>query len=297
MTETASRFDPSPAVSEFSAETTAPRTLSTARPSTGSSISPTHLEALDRMGFVRLPHFFDVERQLAPIIYDITRAGEKFTKDFEFRTFKAIQALETQKLGALEKLLGFLPSLTRLAASDTMLHLSRSIGLQFPMVRRRNDLRMEIPDAAAGPSAWCQDITHHLGSKNAITFWIPLTEATVEAGSLEVIPGSHRSGIIPFHFTGKGTPDAGASLTPLETALDEEPTDTGITIEAKPGDLMIYSQFLLHRRVPNRADHMHWSVRSRHADGFEKEFIEAGYPCGDETNIFHTKLHGTFKPR
>tara|TARA_R110000787_G_scaffold234642_3_gene341518 strand:+ start:4832 stop:5725 length:894 start_codon:yes stop_codon:yes gene_type:complete len=295
MTEPASKFDHSPAVSEFSTEITAPQAVSTARPSTGSSISPTHLEALDRMGFVRLPDFFDVERQLAPIIYDITRAGEKFTRDFEFRTFKAIQALNKQKLSALEKLLGYLPSLTRLAASDTMLHLSRSIGLQFPMVRRQNDVRMELPDAAAAPGTWCQDTTHHLGSKNAITFWIPLTEATVEAGSLEVIPGSHRSGVIPFHFTGKAAPDAGTSLTSRETALDEEPGENGITIEAKPGDLMIYSQFLVHRQVPNRADHMHWSFQSRHADGFDKDFIDAGYPCGDETNIFHTKLHGTFK--
>ena len=297
MTETASKFDHSSAVSEFAAEATAPRTPSTARPSTGSSISPTHLEALDRMGFVRLPGFFDVERQLAPVIYDITRAGEKVTNDFEFRAFEAIQSLETQKLGALEKLLGYLPSLTRLAASDTMLHLSRSIGLQFPMVRRRNDVRMETPDSAPLPGDWRQDIVHHLGSKNAIAFWIPLTEATVEAGSLEVIPGSHRSGVFPFHYTGKGSPRPDASLAPSETALNDDPTESGITIEAKPGDLMIYSQFLLHRQSPNRSGHMHWSVQIRHADGFDDDFIEAGHPCGDETNIFQTRHHGAFKPR
>lgn len=272
-----------------------PSAHATNGPSPSQRISPTHLEALDRMGFVRLPSFFDAERQIAPILYDLTRAGRHFSERFDHRSAETIRALPEDERAAFDRLRDYLPSLNRLASSDTMLDLSRATGLRFPMVRRQHPVCLTMPNESAEPGPWQQDIVCHLGSKNSVGYWIPLTEANAETGTVEVIPGSHRDGVRPFSYRGKGKPRADTAIEPADIEIEETQEDDAITIEAKPGDLLITSQFLVQRQRPNRSERPHWWVEIRHADGFEQDFIDAGYPCGDETNIYHTGMFGSFK--
>ena len=57
-------------------------------------------------------------------------------------------------------------------------------------------------------------------------------------------------------------------------------------INAKPGDLIIFSQFLLHKSTRNFSDKIRWVAQVRHSDLSEKKFKNAGYPFGDRENIF-----------
>jgi ectoine hydroxylase-related dioxygenase (phytanoyl-CoA dioxygenase family) len=136
-----------------------------------------------------------------------------------------------------------------------------------------------------------------LGSLNSVTYWIPLGETSKDNGSVELVPGSHASGLSPFRYTSTKPLDRGTVLSPADIHLVREPTEPGVLIEAQPGDLVVFSQFILHRSTPNRSRSTRWTVQVRHADAFEREFIDAGYPCGDATNVYHTRLYGDFEPR
>lgn len=265
-------------------------------PNPASALSPAHVEAYHGMGFVRIPGFFDVGRELAPVIDQITRAGQRICGRFDFDDASHVENLNPHQRGALYKLLRYLPSLMRVACGDKLIEASRALGLDMPMVLRSYNIRMDTPHRDEFLFHWHQDITYLLGSLNSVTYWIPLGTVNAGNGSVEVVPGSHRAGIAPFRFTSDKPLDAGTVLSPADIHLAEEPSEPGVMIEAEIGDLVLFSQFLLHRSTPNRSRLTRWTVQVRHADAFEPAFIDAGYPCGDATNIYHTDYLGKFKP-
>ena len=67
------------------------------------------------------------------------------------------------------------------------------------LVERVKELLFDMP--APGDDEhlfhWHQDFTYLLGSPNAVTIWIPLTEANETRGSVEIVPHSHRQGVLP----------------------------------------------------------------------------------------------------
>ncbi len=93
---------------------------------------------------------------------------------------------------------------------------------------------------------WHQDsgyMSHNGGPPDHapyLTCWCPLDDATVENGTVRVIPRSQYAGIFPHERVG-------ADL--LVTAKDE-----GIAIEARAGDVVAFSSRLLHAAGANRTD-------------------------------------------
>lgn len=99
------------------------------------------------------------------------------------------------------------------------------------------------------PFAWHQDSGYVVGNGGPpdhapyLTCWCPLDDATEENGTVRLIPGSHRRGILP-HDRQPGTNDlVGASG-------DAE----GIVVEAKAGDVVAFSSLTLHATGANRSD-------------------------------------------
>lgn len=189
---------------------------------------------------------------------------------------------------AFYSVLRYLPSLARLASSSFLLDLSKELSLTMPAVMHSYNIRMDGPSEDRFLFHWHQDITYLLGSKNSLTYWIPLTPVNAENGSIEVIEGVNNEQLLPFEYTGTPPVPPQKSMAPSDIKLTEEPKGTGKVVEANPGDIVVFSQFILHRSVPNRSRHMRWTVQIRHADLGDESFRRAGYPFGDATNIFHT---------
>jgi ectoine hydroxylase-related dioxygenase (phytanoyl-CoA dioxygenase family) len=68
--------------------------------------------------------------------------------------------------------------------------------------------------------------------------WIALTDATVENGCPWVVPGLHRKGTLAHE------------ATPLGWQCLREPKDA-IPVEAKAGDIVVFSSLTPHRTGPN----------------------------------------------
>lgn len=96
--------------------------------------------------------------------------------------------------------------------------------------------------------SWHQDSGYVVGNGGPpdhlpyLTCWCPLEDATIENGTVRVIPGSHRRGIVE-HARLAGSNDLAAS-----------PDDEGIAIEAKAGTVVAFSSLLLHATGPNRTE-------------------------------------------
>ena len=93
---------------------------------------------------------------------------------------------------------------------------------------------------------WHQDRWTHLDRDPLITVWAALDPATIENGCVQVIPGSHRQGLInPSHPSG--------FLTPAQ-AEQHAPTAKVVHLELQPGEVALLHNYLLHASDVNKTD-------------------------------------------
>jgi len=74
-----------------------------------------------------------------------------------------------------------------------------------------------------------------------LTCWVPLTEATLDNGCPWVVPGAHRW----------GTLEHVASPAGLRCQVD---SDDSVPVQARVGDVIVFSSLTPHRTGPNRTD-------------------------------------------
>lgn len=97
------------------------------------------------------------------------------------------------------------------------------------------------------PFSWHQDSGYVVGNGGPpdhapyLTCWCPLDDANEENGTVRLIPGSHKSGIIA-HERREGSND-----------LAVDPDSDGVLIEAKAGDIVAFSSLTLHATGANRS--------------------------------------------
>lgn len=97
------------------------------------------------------------------------------------------------------------------------------------------------------PFSWHQDSGYVVGNGGPtdhapyLTCWCPLDDATEENGTVRLIPGSHKNGIIG-HERKAGSND-----------LAVEPNAEGVLVEAKAGDVVAFSSLTLHATGANRS--------------------------------------------
>ena len=100
-------------------------------------------------------------------------------------------------------------------------------------------------------TAWHQDATFFgLLPYEHVTAWVALSEASIEAGCMEFIPGSHRWGQLTHGQTATpGTLNAGARSI-------SEPMDTSKAVFApiKTGQVSLHHTLIAHNSPPNRSN-------------------------------------------
>ena len=90
--------------------------------------------------------------------------------------------------------------------------------------------------------AWHQDNGYQEGrSLEFLTCWLALDDSDQGNGGLQVIPGSHLAGRLPHEMRGVHAviPDGSLEI------------DNAVPLDAKAGDLLLFSSFLVHQTVGN----------------------------------------------
>jgi hypothetical protein len=106
---------------------------------------------------------------------------------------------------------------------------------------------------------WHQDRWTTLDRDPLLTVWTALDPATVENGCVQVIPGSHKHGLInPSHQSGfLSEAQAAAICTP----------DRIVHVELEPGEVVILHNYLLHASDVNRSSQSRRAFSVCYMDG------------------------------
>jgi ectoine hydroxylase-related dioxygenase (phytanoyl-CoA dioxygenase family) len=173
---------------------------------------------------------------------------------------------------AAAKLTQYLPALHALGAGEDILAILRRLGLASPVISTRPVVHI-VADALKVPDGYHRTPPHQdwrsvQGSLDSLVLWLPLVPADEDFAPLEVLPGSHRAGLLPSEphpFANRVAP----------AAIDEAAFRP---VSAAPGDVVAFSMFLVHRTGARQRPGVRWSVSFRYNNLDEPGFVERGYP-------------------
>jgi phytanoyl-CoA hydroxylase len=242
---------------------------------------PLDRAAYRRQGFLHLRGFFqrgEIEalRQDAIRVIRIQASHcglgpllESSESDFEQAAFRLFRR-DLARFSNCGKQIQHLVSLHRLSLDRRILDAVGELGLGFPNISTRPVLFFNSRRLATREVYWRvfahQDWRSMQGSLNSVVVWVPLHDVDRQNGALEVVPESHRLGLL--------APDLVESFGKVDgfAESDFEP------VEVEQGDALIFSAFLVHRSGTNTTDSIRWSCHFRYNDLAEATFIARGYP-------------------
>ena len=152
-----------------------------------------------------------------------------------------------------------------LRSAPEMLDVVGSLIGQEILAHPQFNFRAKLPNQDITVIPWHQDLAYlnpeEAGETLVVNVWLPLVKAYQENGCMQVIRGSHRFNLIahnyqeqtPGHTGGKGISEA------------ELPTGDIVTAELDVGDVLLTSERVVHRGLPNRGKTVRWSVDTRYS--------------------------------
>lgn len=145
----------------------------------------------------------------------------------------------------------------------------------------RNIARIMIPSPGAVPTPPHQDFIHVQGSQQTWTAWFPLADCPMAHGSLSVLAGSHREGVLSYKQAA-GAGGLEAYLCDLDYAW--------AVGDFAAGDVLTFTSQTVHRALPNQyADRIRLSCDFRYqaADGpIEQRSLEPHCQVDSWENIY-----------
>ena len=205
------------------------------------------------------------------LIYEAEgRLSDRYDNEpFERRLFKMQEAMNgacpevRQAISGKRKTPGMFHVMTLSPILDVVESL---IGPEI-MSHPQFNSRAKLPDKSSVVN-WHQDIGFldpDAEETFMVNFWLPLVDTDAENGCLEVIPGSHKIGRLPF----KDNPEY---ILP-----DAMPTGQSVICPVPKGGVLLLQHRTVHRSGPNYSDGIRWSLDIRYSDS-RKPTGRAGVP-------------------
>lgn len=161
-------------------------------------------------------------------------------------------------------------SLHRLSVCPQIIDVLKRLGLSFITSSTRPVLFMNSKHLATKDIYHTvpahQDVYSTEGSANSAVVWLPLTNLPKELGPLEIVPGSHKHGLLTSRV------EEGFGMVDVYGDKDF------ISTELEPGDALFFSSYLVHRSGNNTTNSIRWSAHVRYNDMNDSDFIDKKYP-------------------
>jgi len=244
----------------------------------------------NKHGYILIKKLFDAKTMdnivnEAKEIFKIQMLHKGYIKTKDISNYEFEQALyklfanDLQQIIYCGKQLQHMIPLHKIALDEKITDRLIELGLSFPILNIRpviffNNAKLGKKDVDwKKPSH--QDWRTTQGSIDSIVVWIPLVDTPKELGALEIMPGSHKMGLINHDLN-----DDYLELTHLDD------TDF-ISVEVEKGDALFFSTLLVHRSGVNVTDKIRWSCHFRYNNINDQSFIDRGFP--------HTYFYGPQK--
>lgn len=233
-------------------------------------------EQLKENGYLHLKNFFDkldVEeiyldaRQV--FLLQMKAKGYDLSVDFNENLFDFFKDHQQTFINC-GKHIQHLISLHKISVSSKITNLLREVGFQFPNICTRPVLFFNSPSLATKSiyhtTPAHQDQASMQGSENSVVLWFPLVDVNKELGALQIIPKSHKDGLVIKDY------DSGFGL------VSDRKDEDFIDVEVERGDALLFSSYLIHRSGNNTSGDIRWSAHFRYNDLEDKDFIDRNYP-------------------
>jgi hypothetical protein len=155
-----------------------------------------------------------------------------------------------------------MPSLYGIVDHAPLIAALKTLGVRHPILDLEPQLRCDMPIRNQSVFKQHQDWSYNIGSKNAVTAWIPLQDTSLEEGAPRIAPGSHKDGIYPH--------DKGVILDRYRFNF--------IACPVRFGEVLIFDQKIVHESGVNTSDKIRFSVQIRYSDLRDAEYASRGWP-------------------
>jgi phytanoyl-CoA dioxygenase PhyH len=131
-----------------------------------------------------------------------------------------------------------------------------------------------------------QDFPSVQGSLDGVVVWFPLVDVNRDNFPLEIIPGSHKHGLLPMIKHGESTWEV------QPEAYDESEF---LPVDAKAGDVLFMSVFMIHRSsLEGKAGSFRLALSTRFDNGDEPTFLDRGYPTAYIRSVAREQYYQNF---
>ena len=195
---------------------------------------------------VELHAHLDLDRRLVAIHRDSAENGEAIMKHLEGLRGGGFHAPEMFAVISHPKLLAAVASL---------------LGTEELVSSSVYRIRPKLPNIGRGIVPWHQDSGYFAAACDRhliLTCWIPLVDATVANGCMQILPRTHR-GAVARHHTGGNA----GFLVIRDEDLPADPA-SAITAACPRGGVVFMTNLTPHSSTPNTSDHIRWSIDLRY---------------------------------
>ena len=128
-------------------------------------------------------------------------------------------------------------------------------------------VRCKLPDDEATLVLWHQDAgytdelnkTGKVINSRMVNLWTPFVPATIKNGCMQFVPKTHKMGLVK-HV------DKNNYYLEIDAQVLHPLYDQAVAIELDPGDVVLFSNLLFHRGLPNMTESIRWSSDWRYQD-------------------------------
>lgn len=186
------------------------------------------------------------DQQLAALHRDSPENGEVLMKHLEGLRGGGFHSREMFEVIAHPRLL---------AAVESLLQTTEVVASSVYRVRPK------LPNLGRGIVPWHQDsgyFAEHCDTELIITCWVPLVDATVENGCMQILPRAHGGKVVRHHTGGNA-----GFLVIKDEDLPGDPGEA-VTASCPRGGVVFMTNRTPHCSTPNSSDHIRWSIDLRY---------------------------------
>jgi phytanoyl-CoA hydroxylase len=166
----------------------------------------------------------------------------------------------------------YLASVHRLGLAEPILQLLRDINVEVPSQSTRPVIHFMADglriDGGYHKTPAHQDWRSVQGSLDGVTLWLPIYDVGLNDYPLEVIPGSHRRGLLP------STDDPFGH----RVADGEVPDEPLLPLTLRRGDIVVFSAFLVHCTGAAGGSRVRIALSYRFNNAADPSYVERNYP-------------------
>lgn len=224
-------------------------------------------------GFVIMEKFF-TDDEIDTLKNDLASLFENtFQEKVEdIREFISKKYSDKDKWQSIARTMYDMFSYVRLNSDKKVEDLLKIIGLRKPMYSSRGEIRLDMPNDDKYRQPDHQDWIYTCRSFNAVTTWTPMHNVSIDDGTISVIPKSHKFGLLDYDVL--MNPRRFVIKDSLMKRFEKDRT----FVEINKGDMVVFSQMLIHGSGINQTNLARMTFQFRFTDSEEISFIKRGYP-------------------